>query len=538
MAIMLTKVEVNGLDIQSKLIKWQIEETFGIEISEAQIEVTKSIYDQIPDLRPGYAVTIKRGFNTSTDQFAFNGYIDRIDKAGATITIYAQDRMTELLRRMITYSYDGGAFPGTEAKGSDIARDMIENYAGMQSTVVDTGVNLLLAKFICNGVSVFSRLQVLADIYDYQFYYDPDDNTVHFEPKGYLITATQLVVGGPQNNCADVPTWTFDNSQCVNSLIVKGAVQVVQDEELFNGTGVVTPNQQFTLSKKPIGVQVWEDMGSTPSIPNWVLKIPGVEGSTSGTYDYTIDKEAKLIKCQDAWVPGAGSNNIRIDYSSAIPVPVQVEDTVSISRYGMYKAEKIFSDIQDVADAEKRGNAWLDLYSVPFVKVTLKPINTIDYDPGTRISVNDTINQEARELVINKIIKKYPHSYDELQVGDKEYQLAEWGKFTLERIRRLEEENQKNVDLLINIVTLSHYVKLRWRYVTVQRNSANANMFILSNPYFAILGTHKLGGNYTPDQEWRVIFPFRTYSENFMDNDFKDTGTGNWNNTSRSLTLT
>ena len=40
-------------------------------------------------------------------------------------------------------------------------------------------------------------------------------------------------------------------------LIVKGAVQEVEDRETFTGTA--TSSQVFTLSKKPISVQVWED---------------------------------------------------------------------------------------------------------------------------------------------------------------------------------------------------------------------------------------------------------------------------------------
>lgn len=523
---MLTEVKIDSTDISdTRLLGWKITETFGQAVRECVIECSKNIYTDIPLLDSGKTITIKRGTTTATDQFVFDGYVDRIDKDGPKVIIYGKDKMIDLIRKSVTYSYDGVAFPSTEAKGSDIATDLIETWGEMTAEVVDTGSTVTLSKFICNGADVFTKLQELAEIYDYQIHYDPDDSKVHFEPKGYDERAEILYVGGANNNCSKVPRWIFDNSQCVNKLIVKGAVQEVRDTETFDGDG--SANQVFTLGKKPISVEAYE--GAT-------LKTPGVPNSTSGTYHYTVDKENKKIKCTSSWAPAVGSDNVKVQYVASIPVPIEVLDEESQDKYGIYQAEKVFTDIQTVEDAEARGNSWLTKYANPFVRTTISPLNTYDYEAGHKVRVVDSLNNEDRWVVINKITKAYPHKGDQLVCGDKEFIIAEWGKFTLDRIRRLEEENQKNTDLLIQIRkfdlgTLYH----KRRYSTMEtrdmtgiptwdsQNEMKWGSFTWSDGVLPSLVTE------------RIVWPDQTYKETFMDEDFKDAGTANWDTTNKQL---
>jgi len=219
----------------------------------------------------------------------------------------------------------------------------------LTATVVDTGTTLTLQKFVCVGTDILSRLQVLGDIFDYQTFFDADDQTVHFEPKGNVSASNNLFVGGASSNVSNIPKWSSDNTQCVNRLTVKGAVQEVEDTETFDGDGSTV---SFTLAKKPISVNV---------VVDGIEKKPGVVDSTA-VFDYTIDKENRRITFEAASIPPAGSGNIVVKNINAIPVPVLVEDTTSQGKYGIYEAEKFFSDIQSVSDAEQRGNGWLNQY--------------------------------------------------------------------------------------------------------------------------------------------------------------------------------
>ena len=527
---MLTEVVVDGLDISNtRFRKWKDVETFGDTIRDAIIEVTNSIFDDLPDLAPGNTITIKRGFTTATDQNVFDGFIDRIDKQGPYVTIYAHDQMIQLVKATVTYSYDGINFPSTESKGSDIMKDLIETWGGMTAEVVDTGTLITIKKLICNGTDVFSRLQVLADIYDYQIYYDADDSKVHCEPKGYTTNAQTLYVGGANKNVSNLPKWKQDNTQCVNKLEVRGATQEVQDDEYFDGDG--TADQVFTLTKKPVSTYVFEDS---------TLKIGGVVGSTSGTFDYTVDKDNKQILSTSAWAPAVGSNNVKITYINAIPHPVQVEDSISQGKYGIYSAVKWFSDIETVDDAEQRGNGWLTKYSEPFFEVTLKPENLVDYEAGQKVSVVDILNNENREMVINRITKSYPYNGDDLQLGDKEWRLAEWGKFTLERIRRLEEEIDKDTDLLIQVKSFTHTVSHLRRYLEAQtRQIEGGNDILIYNQVtFGFWNTYKWGTDadaFTDAETIRLVWPAQKYVEKFIDEDFKGTGTATWDTAQKAL---
>jgi len=529
---MLTEVVVAGVDVSSRLRNWAIEESFGQEIRESTINFTSGIFDDIPTLENGATITIKRGTTTATDQFVFKGTVNEINKKGPEITLKGIDEMINLVRLSVTYSYDGVNFPSTEAKGSDIATDLIETWGGMTASVIDTGTAITLKKFICRGTDVFERLQTLANIWDYMIYYDPADDKVHFEPKGYVSNTNDLTVGGTSNNVSNLPKWAFDNTQCVNKLTVRGAMQEVQDTIYFNGDG--SANQEFTFPKKPIATEVFEIVGG-----NNVLKIPGVESSTAGAFDYTVDKENATFEATSNWTPASGTDNIKVVYTNAIPVPVQVEDTSSQSKYGVCQAQKHFSDIQTVEDAEQRGNGWVSKYGTPFTKVDIKPYSIFDYEAGHKVQVTDNLNNESRELVINKIVKKYPHNGDVLMLGDKDWRLAEWGKFTLERIRRLEEENQRDADLVNQIKTFDHSANFHRRYLQANTKTFTGTGAIWDNPDHSIFNGAKWsdGTGMGSEEVQRIVWPNQKYIETFFDTDFKGSGTGTWDITNKELIL-
>lgn len=534
---MLTEVKINGVDISqtgtNRLVKWLIKEDFGTEIRMAQVILSKNIFLDLPTLRNGMAVTIKRGLSSATEQFVFDGTIDKIEKSLQTVKLQVRDQMMTLVNKTVNYSYDGLLFPSTEAKGSDIAEDLIETWGNMTAVVVDTGNVLTIDKFICNNTDVFSRLKVLADIYDYMIYYDPDDQSVHFEPKGTIVNSNILYVGGALNNVSEVPKWLYDNEECINKLTVKGAVQEVQDEQFFNGDG--TANQEFTLSKKPIVVQVFE--GATQ-------KIAGVEDSTSGAFDYTIDKEKGVISCTSNWTPASGSNNVKVIYTNAIPAPIQVDDEDSQDKYGIIESVKFFEDIRTVEDALTRGQSWLSRYSEPFISTQLKPTSLIDYEAGQKVTIIDVVNDENRELLVTEIKKAYPHQGDIITVGDKTTRLAEWGVFTLERIRRLEERNERDSDLIVSVKNFSHNATKENGYIYEQRYleaytktlTQDGEGFVLGHPNRGILGTNTLGDALGAEVLIKRQQGNCKYKEVFADTDFKDTATtATWNTTTRRI---
>jgi len=533
---MLTSVEINATEIAgTHLQSWKITEQFTSQPNDCTIIASINIYDDIPDLTNNSTVVITRGILAASEQNVFNGYVDEIEKQGNRVVIKCKDKLKQLRDRSVTYSYDQ-AIDASAGVGSAIAQDLIETWGELNATVVSTGSTVLINKFICKHTDVLSRLQILCDIYDYQLYYDADDDTVHFEPKGVEASGYTIYVGGPNSNVANVPKWKIDTTELVNSLTILGAVQEVQEEEYFNGDG--SSEQTFTLTKNPVTIQAWEDVAGT-----WVLKTPGIEDSTE-TFDYYANKEQKTINCTTNWSPGSGTNNVWINYTTNIPVPVLVEDDVSQDTYGKIENTMTFSDVQTIADAEKRGKAWLNKYSNPFYSTTIKVIGIDDVETGQTIDVVDTYNSETRTVMIIKIQKEYPHNADTLEVGDEIWRTADWGFYVLERIKRLEEQLSGEIEFLVHVKYLKSDLKVKARYLQILTQSIN-NALIIGTDINSKIGVYNgIGGGqliigtggYAAEVEQRLIWNNSTYWEDFRTTTFKSTNTtATWDTTNRQI---
>ena len=508
---MLTEVKIDGTDVSANLLKWETEEIFEQELSSCKLQFSKDIYTTLSTLEIGNAITIKRGVVTATDQFIFNGYIQQITKQGGLVIIDCSDKLVDLMGTQFTYSYDKN-IDTSAGVGSAIAKDIIETHGGMSATVTETSASILVTKYICNHVSVYDKLMDLANIYDYSLYYDNDDSTVHFEPKGLVESATSLEVG---SNVSNVPKWNYDFSQCVNKITVMGAEQIVEDTELFSGDG--TADQSNTLANVPISVKA--SVGGT-------LKTPGIDGVTSGTYHYEINKESKLVNWNQSYSPPSAGNNISIVYTRSIPIPLTLTRSESVSTYGQKAASKHLENVQTLDDAEVEGNSFLDKYSEPFITVMMKVSGTYDFDAGNLVRCIDSNVDEDRWLLIHKVVRKYPHSGDEIYLGDKEWKLADWGKLTMDRIKRLEELTNKNPDLTVEIKNIKTSLDINRRYMQVYSKSVVGDTMIWNNKIYGIWGTGKWGASTGTSEEMiRTIWNNNKVIEKFNDTDFKSAST-------------
>lgn len=527
MSQLLTSVLLNGVEVAGvSLVSWKCTPTFGFSIQECVIECAFNVLDSITALDSGVSIVISRGFTTASDEIVFSGFVDRVDKNSSTVSIYGKDKASILARTIVNYSYDGQSF-SDEKKGSDIARDLIETWGKLSSSVVDTGDIILLKKFNCKYVDAMSRLQTLADIYDYQIYYNPTDDKVHFEPKGYVNNSLPIYNGGDNSNVTGQVKWVFDNSQCVNKILVRGAVQNTSTSELFNG------GSSIVLQFNPITTEVAEYVDGS-----WVAKVFGVFGDGS-YYDYSVDVTNKTINPSVNWIPTVGTNNVRVIYSYGLPADVILENKDSIATYGLYYSVKYFADVVTLADAEARGNHFLTQYSYPFVQANIQMAGLISYNVGDFVNVIDSVNSENRIVTVNQIEKSYPFNGDKLSVGDKQWRISDWGKMTADRIRRLEEENNSDVGVFITIIYLNHEIDIERTYLSVSSETVQADGFILDKTDYDVLDTDVLVDHPfdTAVTKW-LVWVNDAYVEDFRSEDFKYSTNGDWNTSSRTLTHT
>jgi hypothetical protein len=449
-------VKINTTDITDYLVDWKYSKTFGDIISTINITFTSNVYDVL-DITNGQIIEIWEGYTTSTDTKIFKGYVTSVTWSGNKAEVKAEDMLYTLKRKEVTYSYDAD-IDASAGVISEIFEDLVETWGGMTCTVQDSGTTLILKKYICDHTNIFERCKKLAEVLDWQFYYDADDDTVYFEPKGYENNDTVLRT---DTNIVNAPKWEYDSSMLCNDVTVIGASQLIESTYITSGVGGA--GSIFTLPSKPESVKVYVDS---------TLQEGTIEGdNTSGTYDYYVDYEKKRIRFDSASVPGSSAAGIEIRYTRNMPVPVRAFDEASKSAYQEHRKTIFETDIRDVNDAESRASNYIIKYATPFVSSTLdvRNVSTGSIYVGQKIRVIDSVNAEDRWVVINRMTYQYPGKYDVLEVGDKTFRLADWGIKIAENMQNLNAEAAQNQNYLLHVVnhtgsfSIARYDYYIWR---------------------------------------------------------------------------
>lgn len=518
-----TKVTVGGVDISSYTLSYASERTWGDAVAQAEIKVKKTI-NAILTLATGQTVLIQRGWTLPTDETIFQGAVESYNPEGGTIKLICKDKAWDLVKRDVNTIYKSSdAFAG---KISAIFLDLVTTYGGLTAdgtTVQDSGTTTILDKFVCTHTDVMDRCKKLAEILDWQFYYRPDTDKVYFEPKGFTTNSTVLTVGG---NVQNVPTWNYDNTEMCNDLYVIGAYQEIETTEsgqIGVTSGYTTTSVQ--LSFTPLSVKIYNDNSNPPT----TLKVGGMPDSTS-SYDYYVDKEKKQILPAPS-TTFANNSYMEIRYSHAVPIPVHLYNQASIDSYKISTKTITLTDLRSVADAETRGNNYLSVYAQPFVYSTLnlKSASTNNVKVGDIVQVVDSISTPNvnENMVINRHTIRYPADYEECYVGAQYWRLAAWQASVEERLKRLQEDQLANQDVIVEVLTVDNAtyspIQALPRYRKILQKSVSGNVFIFGHPTYGIIGTSIIG-DLAAEATGFVQQYQNSYTETFADIDFDNTG--------------
>lgn len=442
------EVTINSVDISSYVLStgWIVTlDTNNPDGNRAQIDVSTNIFDVVSNLQVGDSVLIKRGVDSSNLNVIFRGAIERYDISGGNIRIECRDPLWRLRYKIVTKSYDSN-IDASAGKISAIAEDLITTQAGLSASVVDSGTTFTLSKFICNDEDIRERLYTLAKVLNYSVFYNHVSDTVNFEPAGTSVYSYDLEVGV---NIAKVPNWIVDKTNMRNKFKVKGAVRRGWQQEKFDGDDSTT---QFTLSFVPKDTQITVD---------GALKTRG-ESSAQGTYDYSVDEDNKQINFVNA--PASGSNNVVVDFSHDIPIPIIARNQDSITAYGQQDGAQYFDDLKSISDAEVRATKIIEQIGVPFNRTTLNTTNVHNLNIANQVHVIDAQQGKELDLTIQKIIYNFPSGQDIIDVGDEDFKMQDFVTNVAQRLRALEREQLTDVDLLTNIFDFSNSAtpKQRW----------------------------------------------------------------------------
>ena len=541
MARKLTKININSITVKDDssgsdpllLIRWEYPQKNDSEISELVLVLKKSVIDTVT-IVVGQTIDVWTGFSTSTDLKRFSGFVSNIKLVNGTYEITCKDNMWDLVRQTANIVYlSSGAQAG---QVSAIAENLIETQGGLTASFVATGTSAgqTIDEFRCDHAPIYERLIVLAKAVKYQLYFDAAADTVNFETRGKTNNGVILNTG---TEILSVPEWEDDDSMMVNDLRIDGAVDETNLRFPISGTGKIGTTANFTnsgitLPFTPESAKLTIDAVDPPTT---IREGGGVDSSASG-YFY-LDKENKKI------TPATGTtfdtdDFAFVDYTWLAPHPIHQIRQTSITTYGTYQKEMVINDIKSIADAEARTAEILDRFSDPFKIGTflVKDDNSVTIEVGDTIRIVDNISNPKvdADFVITKIVKRYPGDFQEVTVGDEGIRLSDWNFNIESRVKRLEERNLSNQDIFTEfrdfILTNFPVPRYVWLF---DETISGVDLFILGHASFGVLGTNQLGAAGVAAATNNFIQQYQnSYTEDFLDTDFKSANTtSTWGST-------
>ena len=528
-------VKVAGIDVSSKRMSVNIRDEYQEKISSAVI-VFRFDVNTLINLSKLQSVVIWENVSGTLETDAnrrFIGEIRKIEKDVGTIKVTCFGELSKAITSEVNQTFDRN-IDSEAGEGSEIFITLagIAGLTADSTSVQPTGTSnndIVLDKFVCKNAEPYERMQALADIYDFQFYFRPSVAKAFFEPRGFTLNSNVITIGGSSNNVQGIPKLVEDSTKIFNRVEIKGAFDEIKKTELFDGTGAQT---EFTLSFEPEIVTVTVD---------GTEQTGGVSGSTS-SFDYTVDKSNKKIVFASGSIPGAGSNNVVILYSYRQERSVFRNNESSIAELGRtISARFTFKDIESVDDAEKRADKLLEVYSDEFVTTKLKVTPTTSenfgLEAGQKIRVVYDRYDFDRVMVIKTMITRFPENDVELFLGDKEVKIASIDFDNSKRLKRIEEELSKGSTFITESKDIPHTLTSNRRDLRVnQQDYDQAGGYSIwglgTADGFFDWGSGKWGTHddaFEAEEEHTINQTNKIYDEDFDDTDYKDASTtGTW----------
>lgn len=474
-----TKVTIGGVDVSSYTFDYSCEDVTN-SIASGKITLDPS-FSSIATIQEEMSVTIERGWITQTDYKIFNGIVTNFNKVGYMYELDISNHLWVLAKKTVKKTYDKD-IDVSAGKISEIARDLIETYGGLTAEVEDTGTLLLLSKFICKDDTILERLKKLAKIVDYIVKEDPQTGNILFVSKGYIsYSKSDITVGLADSIVINIPKWTYDKDSVVNYCKIKGAVQEVETTE--SGQIGVTSGYStsiVTLTNEPVSVKVYCGASNPPT-----TLLTGGEPGTSSSYDYYVDTINKQIIFSSSFTPGA-SDYVEIRYSTKIKRNVSAKNDLSISKFGRMDKIITVKDTITVDDAREKARAIVSENPFPSASVSLNTIPTNNIYSGMKIRVIDYINNEDKEIVMDKIKFRFPEGFDTYEGGTKFMTLSSGLSTAFQKLKQLEQDQEIDSGLDETVFDFNKEIRSH-KYLEIQKSKIY-DSFILGHSVNSLLG--------------------------------------------------
>lgn len=512
-----TLVKINDVDVASFLYNWDQNPILGDKLKSVAISLSRGVYALVPELETsptGLTVTIQRGETLATEEFVFRGTVLKRETIGNDVFLKCNDNMFKAVQKNITKTFRSNI--DTEAgKVSEIFKTLATT-AGLSTdstSVQDSGTVLIIKTFICNNADVFERMQRLAELLDWQFYYDSSDDLVYFEPKGTRAGTDTLTVG---INILNRPKWKRDG---------EGRVK---EAKLFGGPVQTQTTDTFTASASQTEFGLSEIVTSARVTVDGTEKLGGLEGQSVDA-EYFLDSVDKTITFV---TPLSGGEAVVAEISFLSPLAIVGTNPISTGLEVRIDKE----DIVKVSDAENYLNTFLGRFGVDFLTTTLQVTKVIDLEIGQTVTVVDDNESIDSTFIITRIRKTFPYAFDKVEVSTEPLQIEEWQISVEDRIKRIEEKLSQEETLVIFLKAGNRTIKIGREYAKFEKRDISGDTLIWDNLSFGTWDAFNWGETLPgTDTLQQLIQGGDIYIEDFLDDDFEGAGNASWSNTGSVL---
>lgn len=334
----------------------------------------------------------------------------------------------------------------TSLKAGSIVKDILNKYVDdITDTNVSSGIQIDRITF--NQTKVFDAIKQLADLTDFNFYIDTDQD-LHFSPK--LSTSSNKTFGS--GNVTSV-NFREDRDKIFNEIWVYGDRYLDGYQETFTGDGVTSG---FTLTYKPHNtiINVGSDITQPGGIYGMTTHLSGVK--------YLVNYNGKEIVFVSGTnfgdnIPPNGSG-IQVDYKRLLPIVKVGRNVSSISLYG--KRVKSISDrnIKDPETAETILSTELNKWALPEKEGTLEIKGVVDITPSQTCVVhlpNQNVSNQIYEILEAKYnFNKFNNQAEKvltLKVNKKAKDIADPLKDLINEMKRTQASDMSDSDHLTRL---------------------------------------------------------------------------------------
>lgn len=458
-------VSVQGVDVTDYVQSYKVKVTADRTGKDTcNINLNKDVFSVLDDVQDNYEIIIRRGISSSDYKTVFRGLIDDVRSEYATLIIEAEGKIVLLEKSLVNQVFDSST--GSEAgKISSIANTIITD-TGLSASVEDSGTLSIREKLILRDDTRLQALKELSRSIRYNFFYDYEADKVVFTSRDYDSSGVSLSVD--QGCFFELPEWGTNYSTIHNVVVLSGAENLVGITEWFSGDNSTAT---FSLSNKPRSVKIVYSgsanfQSTTPS--NSDIQVGGQLFDGAESIDYYYEEEKKSITFVSGSIPNnAASNNVQVEYLYAEDLPVKVKDQDSINKYadlglgkngnGEFEIKLNTEGVVTVSDAELMAREILNEYKDGkqetvldlFADYSLYP-DLLSIKPGVSVFVSDATSQIPvnKNFFINSVEYFYPEPRIRVGVGDKTTSIEDFLESTQERLKKLEEKNKNNENVL------------------------------------------------------------------------------------------